>query len=238
VHTETSQLAQLRRLVDNARGVAFDLDGTTYLGERLLPGALRVIERLRALGKKIAFLSNKPIASREEHARKLNGLGIPCRVADVVTSSLVLARYLRKHRPGARVFPIAEEPVIEELRRHGLQLCEDPERIQVVAVSWDRGFNYDKLNTAYKAAIRGAELVGTNPDRTCPMPGYRLPDAACMIAAVEACTGRKVDPVVGKPSKIMLQEALDVLGLGAEQCVMVQPDFILGGVVDLLPVLE
>ena len=62
--------------------------------------------------------------------------------------------------------------------------------------------------------------VGTNPDRTCPMPGYRLPDAACMIAAVEACTERKVDPIVGKPSEIMLREVLELLELEPGQCVM------------------
>ena len=89
-----------------------------------------------------------------------------------------------------------------------------------VVVSWDRGFDYDKLNIAYRAAMNGADLIGTNPDRTCPMPGYNLPDAACMIAAVEACTQRKVDPIVGKPSEIMLREVLDLLGLGASQCAM------------------
>ena len=63
--------------------------------------------------------------------------------------------------------------------------------------------------------------MATNPDRTCPMPGYHLPDAACMIAAIEACTERKVEPIVGKPSAIMLQEALDILGLEAPECAMV-----------------
>jgi NagD protein len=64
-------------------------------------------------------------------------------------------------------------------------------------------------------------LVGTNPDRTCPMPGYDLPDAACMIAAIEACTEKKVEPVVGKPSRIMLEEVLALLKLPVHSCVMV-----------------
>ncbi len=210
----------IRSLVRARDGFLFDLDGTIYLGEELVPGAAEVVQRLRAAGKRVAFLSNKPIATREDYARKLNRLGVRCSVEEVITSSLVLARYLRKRRPGARVFPIAEKPVVEELERHGLEICHDPERIEVVVVAWDRGFNYDKLNTAYVAAMRGADLVGTNPDRTCPMPGYRLPDAACMIAALEACTERKVEPIVGKPSRIMLDEALDLLGLPAERCVM------------------
>jgi arabinose operon protein AraL len=175
---------------------------------------------LRKRGNKVVFLSNKPIATREAYAAKLNRLGITCANEDVVNSSLVLARYLSRTRPGARVLPIAEQPVIDDLKRHGLLIVSDPAETDVVVVSWDRGFNYEKLNAAYRAVLNGAELVGTNPDRTCPMPGYALPDAACMIAAVEACTGRQVDPIVGKPSPIMLREALDVLGLGANECAM------------------
>jgi len=218
--TVAASPAQIERLVRESEGFMFDLDGTLYLGEHLIPGAAEVVRRLRARGKKTAFLSNKPIAPREDYAAKLNRLGVPCGVEEVITSPLVLARYLGRHRPGARVFPIAEKPVIEELERHGLRICDDPDSIDVVVVSWDRGFNYAKLHTAYRAAMRGAELVGTNPDRTCPMPGYELPDAACMIAAVEACTRRKVEPIVGKPSPMMLQEALELLGAEPSRCAM------------------
>ena len=216
----TAGRREIQHLVESHRGFIFDLDGTVYLGDELIPGAADVIARLRASGRKTAFLSNKPIARREEYARKLNKLGIPCEVEEVINSSLVLARYLQRTHPGASVYPVAEKPVIDELREHGLRITDRPSDVDVVVVSWDRNFTYAKLKTAYNAAIRGAALVGTNPDRTCPMPGYRLPDAACMIAAVQACTQRKVDPIVGKPSKIMLREVLGILDLQAGECAM------------------
>lgn len=217
---QTATRKEILRLLRANRGFIFDLDGTVYLGDELIPGAAKVIEGLRDAGRKTAFLSNKPIARREEYARKLNELGIPCEAGEVINSSLVLARYLQRTHPGAGVFPVAEQPVIEELREHGLRITDDPNGIEVVVVSWDRNFTYAKLKIAYNAAMRGAALVGTNPDRTCPMPGYRLPDAACMIAAVEACTERKVDPIVGKPSPIMLREVLGLLELEPGQCAM------------------
>jgi len=216
----TAAPARLRDLVSAKKGFIFDLDGTIYLGDELIPGAAELVALLRKRDKKIAFLSNKPIATRDTYAQKLNHLGIPCSTEDVINSSLVLARYLSRNHPHARVYPVAEQPVIDDLTRHGLTVCDDPEQVDVVVVSWDRGFNYEKLDIAYRAALRGAELVGTNPDRTCPMQGYALPDAACMIAAIEACTERKVDPIVGKPSEIMLQEVLDLLNLEPGQCVM------------------
>lgn len=219
--TDPAHTEALRRLVQTRRGFIFDLDGTLYLGDHLLPGAAEALARLRAAGKKVAFVSNKPIGTRQEYAEKLNRLGIPCAVGEVINSSLVAARYLQKHYPGARCFPVAEPPVINDLLAHGLHISEDPERIDVVVVSFDRTFDYRKLEIAYRAALHGARLIATNPDRTCPMPGYYLPDAACMIAAIEACTQRKVEPIVGKPSAIMLQEALDILGLEAAECAMV-----------------
>jgi len=221
VRNDPARTQTLRRFVDGIRGFIFDLDGTLYLGERLIPGADDALRALRRAGKKVAFVSNKPIGTRREYVAKLNRLGIPCTEAELITSPFVLARYLQKHRPGARCYPVAEEPVIQELLAHGLRIAEDPREIDVVVVSFDRTFHYGKLNTAYRAVIHGAELIGTNPDRTCPMPDYHLPDAACMIAAIEACTRQRVDPIVGKPSKIMLQEALDIIGLEAGECAMV-----------------
>jgi len=211
---------RLGRLVESKEGFIFDLDGTVYLGEHLIEGADRAIAMLRGMGKKLIFVSNKPIATRRSYAEKLNRLGIPCSVEEVINSSLVCARYLQKHYPGAQVFPVGEPPLVEELKRHGLRITDDPRRIEVVVVAFDRTFNYRKLDIAYRAALNGAALIATNPDRTCPMPGYELPDCACMIAAIEACTLRKVEPIVGKPSKIMLAEAMDLLGLAPRQCVM------------------
>ena len=76
------------------RGFILDLDGTVYLGERLLPGAREAIESLRAAGRRVCFLSNKPIQGRAEYAAKLTRLGVPTAVEDVINSSYVLARYL------------------------------------------------------------------------------------------------------------------------------------------------
>jgi phosphoglycolate/pyridoxal phosphate phosphatase family enzyme len=211
----------VRRLVHEVGGFIFDLDGTLYVGEHLIPGAADALAALRGLDKRVAFVSNKPIGTRQDYAEKLNRLGIPATVDEVINSALVVARYLQKHRPGARCFPVAEQPVVKELLEHGLRICEEPEEIDVVVVAFDRTFDYGKLNIAYRASLHGADLIATNPDRTCPMPDYDLPDAACMIAAIEACTRRKVEPIVGKPSAIMLQEGLDILGLEAARCAMV-----------------
>jgi phosphoglycolate/pyridoxal phosphate phosphatase family enzyme len=204
-----------------SRGFVFDLDGTVYLGERLLPGAKTAIAALRDAGRRLCFLSNKPIASREDYAAKLTRLGVPTDAEEVINSAYVLARHLARETPGARCFVIGEAPLVAELSRAGLQAVDGP-RVDYVVVAFDRTFDYRKLDVALQAVKRhGARLIGTNPDRTCPVEDGEIPDAAGMIGAVEGVTGMRVDPIVGKPSPIMLSVALERLGLEATDCAIV-----------------
>jgi len=223
------------------RGWLFDLDGTIYRGERLIPGAAETIATLRAEGRRVAFLSNKPLYTREDYARKLTQLGIPAGPEDVINSSLVLARHLSALDPGAPVFVIGEPPLVEELRAHGLEVRRD-HRVRWVVIAFDRTFDYAKLNTALQAVRRsGARLIATNPDRTCPTEDGEIPDCAGMIAAVEAVTERRVEVIVGKPSPIILEVALAALGVAAGDCAIVgdriETDIVMGKRLGLATVL-
>ena len=213
------------------RGWLFDLDGTVYLGEALIPGADVTIATLRADGRRVAFLSNKPLETGSDYARKLTRLGIPTGGDAVITSSLVLARHLATLDPGAPVFVIGEPPLIAELAAHGFETRSD-HRVRWVVIAFDRTFDYAKLNTALQAVRGGARLIATNPDRTCPTAEGEIPDCAGMIAAVEAVTGQTVEVVVGKPSSIILDVALRTLGVTAGECVIVgdrlETDIVMG----------
>ncbi len=203
------------------RGFIFDLDGTIYLGERLIPEADRVIRTLREKGKRIVFLSNKPLQTREEYASKLTSLGIPTEPDEVINSSFVMAHYLKDNAPMARLFIIGEPPFIEELKRAGFTITEEPKEIDYVVVAFDRTFDYRKLNIAYQAIKLGAHFIATNPDRTCPVEGGEIPDCAGMIGAIEAVTEKKVETIVGKPSPIMVKTALNILKLKPEDCILI-----------------
>ncbi|WP_248927716.1 HAD-IIA family hydrolase [Paenibacillus hamazuiensis] len=204
------------------KGYIFDLDGTVYLGDRMIEGAAEAIETLRARGDRVVFLSNKPIATRQSYVDKLNKMGIKTTLSDVLNSSQIVARYLLKRiHPGEKVFVIGEEPIREELGQHGIAITENSEGVRYVVLSWDRSFTYDKLNRLYQAAIRGSVIIASNPDATCPLDGGQLPDTGAFIAALEVATGKPIDLVVGKPSLIAAEEAIAHLGLSCENIFMV-----------------
>jgi HAD superfamily hydrolase (TIGR01450 family) len=204
-------------------GYVFDLDGTIYLGDELLPGAKRLILKLRELGKRVIFLSNNPTKDPRMYAEKLGKLGLKTPDSEIVNTVVTMTRWLLREHPEATVFPISEEPLKNSLSEAGITMSENPEEIDIVIASYDRTFDYRKLQIAFDAIwfYERAMLVTTNPDRYCPFPGGRgEPDAAAIVAAIEACTGKKCQVNVGKPDPIMLETIMDLIGLDAKDCVM------------------
>ncbi|MBN2550787.1 MAG: HAD-IIA family hydrolase, partial [Anaerolineales bacterium] len=212
-------------------GFLFDLDGTLYLGEQALPGAVETLAELRRRGKRLLFVSNKPLEGPQAYADHLTRFGIPADPDEVLTSAGVLGDYLRRNHPGLRYYVVGEEYLRQELVRYGLTLVDDlwdqderqvidPRGIDAVVIAFDRTLDYRKLNTAYQALLRGARFFATNADKACPMPGGAIPDAGATIAALEHITGRKLELLAGKPSPLMMQAALQRLSLPPERCLM------------------
>ena len=198
----------------------FDLDGTVTLGDALLPTAGETITRLRAAGRRTLFLSNNPSRTAADYAARLTRLGLPTPAGDVVNSSLVMVDFLKRQMPGARLFVVGEASLCGELAAAGFDLADEAAGVDAVIASFDRTFTYRKLQIAFDAIRGGARFFATNGDRYCPTPDGGQPDAAAMIAAIEAATNTQVEAVVGKPSPIMAEAALARLGLPPERCLM------------------
>ena len=202
-------------------GYVFDLDGTIYLGSELLPGAARVLRALRELRRKVVFVSNNPTRDPEEYAVKLSDLGVPAPASQVINTVVTTTDWLAVNAPEATVFPVSEEPLKRALRRRGIRLSEDPAEIDIVMASYDRHFDYRKLQIAFDAIRAGARLMATNPDRFCPFPGGRgEPDAAAITAAIEACTGASCELHFGKPGPVMLRAVAAALELAPADCLL------------------
>ena len=93
----------------------FDLDGTIYLGDHLLPGVAATIELLRRRDIPVRFLSNNPTKDPHQYEAKLDGLGLPTPLDDIANTIVTTVRWLTSHHPDAVVFPIAERPLVAAL---------------------------------------------------------------------------------------------------------------------------
>lgn len=199
--------------------MVLDLDGTVYRGAQLVPGADEAIQRVRRSSHRVLFVTNA-IESCAEHSEKLNGLNIAADPVDIVNATSTIIHYLQLEMPGATVFALADPPLLDALRAD-FRLSEDPDQIDVVIASCDRHLDYRKLNIAFQALRRGARFLATNADATAPVEDGLLPDAGAVIGALEGCTSRKPDRVIGKPSRLMAEAILERLGRPARECLIV-----------------
>lgn len=205
-------------------GYIFDLDGTIYLEEELLTGAKRLVNALRAAGKRVVFLSNNPTHDLAMYAHKLDRLGIPTPQRDIITTIQVTLAWLRRNAPDAVVFPIGEAPLLRALSENGFRISNYPSEIDIVIASYDRTLTWAKLQVAFEALWyhRRARLIATNLDRYCTLKGGRAEvDAGAVVAALENATQLPVEVNCGKPSSVMINAVTEAISLKASDCVVV-----------------
>jgi HAD superfamily hydrolase (TIGR01450 family) len=221
--TQPIDVASMIKIPDRLyEGYIFDMDGTIYLGNALLPGAYRLITTLRKLGKRVVFLSNNPTRDLQMYVDKLEKLGLPTPREEIVTTVFTTTQWLLQNAPNAVVYPISEEPLIRALKAAGIKISENPEEIDIVIASYDRTMTWKKLQIAFEAIwyYKRARLICTNADHFCPFPGGRGEvDAGSVIAALEDATGHKLEVNCGKPSPVMLNTIMNVMKLDASQCI-------------------
>ncbi len=205
--------------LEHVRCFLLDMDGTFYLGEALLNGALEFIDVLREQGRDFLFLTNNSSRSQDDYAAKITRLGLPIGREKIFTSGEATARYLHGAFPGARVFLAGPPSLQAEFRAHGVRL--DQESPTHVVLGFDTTLTYAKLWRMCDLVRAGLPYIATHADFNCPTPTGYMPDVGAMIALVRASTGREPDLVVGKPNRMFVEAAAAKLGLPVDSLAMI-----------------
>lgn len=203
----------------SVRGFLLDMDGTFFLGDRLLPGALDFIETLGRQGKPYLFLTNNSTKRGDQYAEKITRLGLAITAANVLTSGEATARYLLSHQPGRRAYVVGTPSLEQEFREFGFTL--DDTHPDMAVLGFDTTLTYDKLWKLCDFARAGLPYIATHPDFNCPTETGFMPDIGATIAFVRASTGRDPDIVVGKPNRMIAEAAAEKLGLPLETLAMI-----------------
>ena len=194
-----------REKLSSVRGFLLDMDGTFYLDDRLLEGALRFIDLLRAQQKEFLFLTNNSSKHRRQYADKITRLGLPLPEESVLTSGEATALYLRERHAGARLFLVGTPALEQEFLQHRFRLVQqEPE---FLVLGFDTTLTYEKLWRLCDFVRAGVPYIATHPDFNCPTEKGWMPDVGAMIAFVKAATGREPDLVVGKPNRLIVDAA-------------------------------
>ena len=199
----------------------FDMDGTLYLGDRLFDFTKPLLAEIRRAGGKYLFMTNNSSKSVADYIKKLEKLGISATREDFITSSQATAYYLHKHHRGQRLYVCGTESLKEELRSEGFAVTEKVEETDCVVMGFDTELTFQKLHdVSYLLLTRELPYIATNPDLVCPTEFGSVPDCGSVCGMIFNATGKR-PVVIGKPSPLMPQLAMDRLGYSQEETCVV-----------------
>jgi HAD superfamily hydrolase (TIGR01450 family) len=206
------------RTLKDKRVVFMDLDGTVYLGEKLIKGAGQFLEYLRKHRIHHYFLSNNSSRSKAAYVKKLSRLGILTDVDYIILSTDGVIEFLLDQG-------IKDVYVVGTQSMKDMFLAEDinvtsPNPLYVV-LGYDTELTYEKLRISAHFLQNNVPLIATHPDLVCPTLEGPVPDIGAMLALFEKSTGVKPERIFGKPNPEMISHVFKKHNVSPEDAVMI-----------------
>ena len=197
------------------------MDGTLYLGNRLFDFTLELLQAIRNHGGRYIFMTNNSSKSVQDYVKKLAGMGIEATADDFMTSSQAMAYYLTNNYPEKTLYVSGTQSLKDELTRAGFCITEDIDKVEVIVSGFDTELTFKKLEDVSRMlCTKDLPYVATNPDYVCPTEFGSVPDCGSVCYGIKNATGRE-PIVIGKPSPLMPQLAMDRLGYTKEETCVV-----------------
>jgi len=211
-------MEQVLQNIKSKTGFIIDMDGVIYHGNKLLPGVTDFLAWLEESGKKYLFLTNSSERTPKELQEKLKRLGITVSEDHFYTSALATASFLSNQKPNGSAYIIGDAGLIHALYSVGYTVNNvNPD---YVVVGDTHSYNFEKIELAVNLVIKGAKLIGTNPDVSGPVENGITPSTKALIAPIEIATGKKAY-YIGKPNPLMMRSALKRLGVKREDAIVI-----------------
>lgn len=212
----------LQETVQKTKLYLFDMDGTLYLGSRLYDFTVELLREIRRTGGKYLFMTNNSSKSVEDYVKKLAGFGIEATREDFMTSSQATAFYLKQNHPGKTLYVCGTRSLIKELEGEGFTVTTDLDKVECIVMGFDTELTFQKLHDVSYLLLTRPELpyIATNPDLVCPTEFGSVPDCGSVCIGIKNATGKE-PVVIGKPSPLMPQLAMEKLGYGKDETAVV-----------------
>lgn len=206
---EEKQLDKQHQLLKETQLFVLDMDGTFYLGDRIIEGSLGFLDAVKKTGKDYIFFTNNSSKSPEIYIEKLAKMNCHITRNQIMTSGDVTIRYINTVYPDKTVYLVGTDPLVKSFRDNGVKLTNGMPDIVVVA--FDTTLTYEKLERACTYIRNGAIFLATHLDINCPVEGGFIPDCGAFCAAISLSTGKQ-PKYLGKPFGETVDMVLDKTG--------------------------
>ncbi len=205
--------------IRNIRCFMLDMDGTFYLGDRIIEGSLEFIDTLKQTGRDFLFLTNNSSHNAAFYVKRLARMGLSVPREKILTSGEATAAILTRNYPGKKAFVLGNEFLLEEMQEAGI--CVDRENPDIVVIGYDTTLDYKKMTEVCDFVRAGLPYIATHPDFNCPTETGFAPDIGAIIAFIKASAFREPDLIVGKPYSGIVEAALERTGCKTDETAMV-----------------
>ncbi len=208
----------MNRILKEKQVFVLDMDGTFYMGNTPIEGALEFLDILKSKGKKYIFFTNNSSKSIKDYIEKLKGMGVNASDDILFSSGAVTIDYLKKNRPGKCVYLIGTDSLYDGFIAEKIQM--DDNKPDIVVLGFDTSLTYEKIYKGCTFIRNGAEFIATHPDSNCPVKDGLMPDTGSMIKMFTESTG--IEPIImGKPFSHTVEALEAKTGVGRESMVFV-----------------
>ncbi|MGH2914617.1 MAG: HAD-IIA family hydrolase [Solirubrobacteraceae bacterium] len=215
--------------LDGARAFMFDIDGTLVHRDHdgrgaPQPGALEVLERIRASGRRLVLFTNASHVPSATVAAGLRADGLHVTDEELLTPTDSAIAWMRSQHQGVPVQAFATEAVADHMREAGVMLT-DGENAGAVYVAHLAEVSLGEVERAARAiADRGAPLYTASYTRGYAGANGIIFSRGSMIAAAIAKVSGVRPKLLGKPSRAAVTALSGRLGVAAREIAVVGDD--------------
>lgn len=212
--------------ISNIECFVFDMDGTVYLEDILLDGALDMFNYFNENNIPYYFLTNNSSKSGKSYLRKLHSLSMRFVKRDqIITSGDITIKYVKEQfgkNKIPKIYLVGTDELKQDFVKEGIHIIEgDNEEIDAVVVGFDTSLTYEKVSIATRYIRKGIPFISTHIDLVCPIKnGEFIPDCGAITKMIEASTGVKAK-YLGKPNKETVDYLVDTIKIDKRKIAIV-----------------
>jgi HAD superfamily hydrolase (TIGR01450 family) len=211
-------MRSLSQLFQNKTLVFLDMDGTIYLGDKLIQGVENFLSTLKEKGIKYYYLSNNSSRSKTDYTHKLKHLGIQATEDEIILSTDGVIAFLQGKKT-KKAYVVGTKSMKDMFVQSGIEVnSQNPDYI---VLGFDTELDYKKIKTAALFLQKGIPLLATHKDLVCPTQDGPIPDVGAMLALFETATGKMPEKIFGKPNKEMLDYIITKHKAAANELVII-----------------
>lgn len=195
------------------------MDGTIYLGDQVIDGAVQAIKKLKSLDKKICYLTNNSSKNADQYLQKLHNLGFDAQREEIITSGIVAADYIARFCQNQSVYLFGTDQLKKEFQSYGVRLTQD--NPDIVVIGFHTNMTYKELDLVCEYIRQGKKFFATHPDKNCPTQNGFMPDVGSFLSLIYTSTKRRPSKTFGKPYKYMVNYLNNKFSTKAQNIAMV-----------------